>query len=659
MSTSSTELIRRSFRGQAAFRHVSAIAQHHRIQASPGYRAAAKYVSDRLTELGIPNQIHAYPATTHDRFWTAYSFLEWACDRATLHLIDSEGSLGEMLCDFAAVPISVIQRSIPADGDFDLVVLGGKGGQDPADYEGVDVAGKLVLTREPAARVAELAVNRFGAAGVVFDGMQAGARSDLDLPDALQYTSFWWHGPLTPNTFGFVVSPRRGRALRARLAAGERLQVRAEIRSRFYPGSLDVVDALLPGIEPGQEVLLVSHLCHPMPGAHDNASGSGTLLEVAECLAHLIGEGRLPKPRRGIRFIWIPEFTGTYAWLADHEVDVAAGRWIAGLNLDMVGADQCKTGGTWRLVGLPEAGAGFADHLLAWLREPLLAGQRWEDAAFEAGSDHFILSDPAVNVPMPMLIQWPDKFYHTSADTIDQVSVDSLERSGALAATYAYWLATAGASDVRWLAHWMSSRLAAAAGRRAVEAVQGAAEMTAEKRSRTWHTYRRQSAFRAECALAALGSLTRLAPELKDEIALKREELAGHLADEDSWVRAALQPEPGVEPADDSVPEWQAEAAALVPERLISGSAAFGSLIQLQDQQVQDGYWQLAESAGRSLHLTAVLMQFWTDGQRTVAEIAERIHLETGAPEDDVALRLFKLMAAAGIVQLRPVVGTG
>ena len=36
-----------------------------------------------------------------------------------------------------------------------------------------------------------------------------------------------------------------------------------------------------------------------------------------------------------------------------------------------------------------------------------------------------------------MLIHWPDKFYHTSADTPDQVSADSLGRSGALAATYA------------------------------------------------------------------------------------------------------------------------------------------------------------------------------------------------------------------------------
>ena len=35
MSYTHTELIRRSYRGEAAHRHVTAISQHHRIQASP------------------------------------------------------------------------------------------------------------------------------------------------------------------------------------------------------------------------------------------------------------------------------------------------------------------------------------------------------------------------------------------------------------------------------------------------------------------------------------------------------------------------------------------------------------------------------------------------------------------------------------------------
>jgi len=655
MSGSPIDLIRSAFSGDATLRHVSAIAQHHRIQASPGYRAAARYVADRLDAAGLEVRTHSYPATADARFWATDSFLEWACDAATLELLDAAGSPRETLCDFAAVPISLIQRSIPVEGEFELVIVGGKGGKDPADYAGMDVTGKIVLTSEPAARVAELAVNRFGAAGVLFDGMQAGGRTELDLPDALQYTSFWWHGATPPNAFGFVISPRRGRSLRARLAGGEKLRVVAKIASRFYPGSFEVVDALLRGRESEGEVLLVSHLCHPMPGAHDNASGAAALLEVATTLAGLIAAGRLPRPQRGIRCIWVPEFTGSYAWLADHEAEVLAGRWIAGLNLDMVGANQCLTNGVWKIVGLPEAGAAFADHLLAWLWEPLLEGQRWEESIFEAGSDHYIMSDPAIDIPTPMVTQWPDKFYHTSADTVDKVSPESLRRSGALAATYAYWLANAGADDARRLGHWMMSRLAAAAGKRAARAaaaIGSAADEPARAAAR--RAFSRESRFRREAALAALGSLDRFAAGLGEDIAGWRADLSARIEAEERWVLHLEAGEPPV-PAQEMTRNWREEAATLVPVRRLVGTTVISNLVQLQDEATQDAYHRLAESAGRSLHFAATLMQYWTDGRRTVADIAERVHLETGAPEDDVVLRLFKLMETFGLVELRPV----
>ena len=66
-----------------------------------------------------------------------------------------------------------------------------------------------------------------------------------------------------------------------------------------------------------------------------------------------------------------------------------------------------------------------------------------------------------------MIIHWPDKFYHTSEDTPDKVSPDSLARSGALAAIYAYWLAAAGPAEAEWLGHLMVARFAAQAGREA------------------------------------------------------------------------------------------------------------------------------------------------------------------------------------------------
>jgi aminopeptidase YwaD len=669
MSLPLTELVRRAYRGDVAHRHVVAISQYHRIQASPGYRAAAEYVAGQLAAAGVRVTTQRYPATPGARFWTLPSFQEWSCAAATLQLLDAEGCPTETLCDFDAIATSVIQRSIPAHGDFDVVLLGGKGGAVEADYAGLDVAGKLVLTDHAPSRVRELAVAKFGAAGILFDGMTAGGRSDLDLPDARQYTSFWWSGPAAADSFGFVLSPRQGRRLRERLAAGRPVRVRAHIDTRLYDGEMEVVDAVIRGRDytapgaPHEEVLLVAHLCHPRPGAHDNGSGSAALIEAASTLARLIADGSLPAPRRGIRFLWVPEMTGTYAWLSGHQADVQAGRWIAGLNLDMVGADQNATGSVWQLVDLPQAAPGFADHLLAWLREPFLGGQRYEETPFSGGSDHYILSDPTVGIPTPMLIQWPDTFYHTSADTPDKVSPDSLARSGALAAVYAYWLATAGPVEARWLAHWMLTRFSNAAGKQAAAVIEKMAAATDDDaRAAALAEHRRRSAFAASRISAALGSLTRLDPGMGEELVGLRSQVEGIAGREAAWVENAARGLEPLGPAAAAVaapaapqtgaPAWRAEAGKLVPRRWQPGPIDMGMTMRAQPPEVLATFHHLVDTAGDDLAEGGALLQYWADGRRTVAEIADLVALETGHHPGASAMAFFKLLAQAGLVEL-------
>jgi hypothetical protein len=149
---------------------------------------------------------------------------------------------------------------------------------------------------------------------------------------------------------------------------------------------------------------------------------------------------------------------------------------VGGINLDMVGEDQNQTGSSWLIERPPDAAASYAAELLACLRDemPGLKGMtgiapshtgiggyplyRQAEVPFSGGSDHFILSDPSVDVPTPMLIQWPDRFYHTAADTPDRTDPQSLARSGALAAMYTYWLAVAEAPQATWLGYQMAAR---------------------------------------------------------------------------------------------------------------------------------------------------------------------------------------------------------
>jgi aminopeptidase YwaD len=662
-----TETVRRSYRAAVAQRNVAALSQYHRIQASPGFRGAAGYVAEQLRAAGVPQvQILSYPADGSARFWSTPSFLEWECRAATLDLLDEAGQPFETLCDFAAIPISVIQRSVAVEGEFEAVLLPGSG-LDASDYAGLDVAAKVVLTDTNPGQLLERAVREHGAAGLLFDGMRAGGRTALDLPDARQYTSFWWPGSQDPDAWGFVLSPRQGQALRERLerSAGDRsksVSVRARIDSRFYPGTLEVVEAFLPGSEPlspGEEVLLVSHLCHPQPGAHDNGSGAAALIETMATLARLIASGDLPRPRRGIRAIWPPEMTGTFAWLADHEAGVRAGRWLAGLNLDMVGADQNLTGSAWELVDLPLAAPAFADHLLAWLREPFLDGQRHAETPFSAGSDHYILSDPTVCIPTPMLIQWPDKFYHTSADTPEKVSPESLGRSGALAAIYAYWLAAAGADEARWLGHWVAARYKTRAATLATQAAASvAAAATAGDRSAALAHYERQNACLGEIACVALGTLSKLEAR-PDEIESLRSQVLAATQAEANWVRSSAHVETDSHGAAASVAEDapdRSPAATLVPVRQVLGPVDVGMAVEVCPPEARQAWSRLRAAHGQRLLELGPVLQYWADGRRTIAAIVDATALELDEEISvELALEYFRLLESIGMLRFHVV----
>jgi aminopeptidase YwaD len=646
-----TEIIRAAYRGEMAHQHVTAISQFHRIQASPGYRAAAGYVAARLAAAGLETGIRSYPADGRARFWTTPSFLEWSCESASLHLLGGDGRPARLLCDFDAIPTSLIQRSVSVDGEFEILAPSGSGGKSTDDYAGLDVRGKLVLTGQPPSLVSPIAVGQLGAAGILFDGMKAGGRNEFDLPEARQYTSFWWGGETQPDAWGFVLSPQQGRELRVRLAKGERLCASARVDARFYEGAFEVVEAFIPG-EMSAEVLLVSHLCHPKPGANDNASGAAALLETAVALQTLIGRGDLPRPQRGIRFIWPPEMTGTFAYLQER----AAGPdglspIIAGLNLDMVGADQNQTGGVWEFVSLPWAGASFADHLLSALREPFLEGLRQRETAFSAGSDHYILSDPTVGIPAPMIIHWPDRFYHTSADTPEKVSPDSLARSGALAATYAYWLASAGDAEARWLGHRMVAAFAADAAAMSAGVVERMQHLAGPaERSAEWRRYRLTLDLKAACAAQGLTGLSRLGSAVLDILGGLEEAIEAAAVRERDWAEAETGPVANV--VGETSTGWREEARGLTPTRLQPGPIDVALALQADHPHLLPAFRTLVEGVGVTYSDFAPVLQYWVDGKRSVADITDLAWLETGRAPDDAPLAFFKLLAEAGLVTL-------
>jgi hypothetical protein len=256
-----------------------------------------------------------------------------------------------------------------------------------------------------------------------------------------------------------MISPRTAGALRQELARGP-VRLTAHVRVKMVPASYDIVSATLAGTDAvAGEIVLTAHLCHQAAGANDNASGSAALLGVARALRAAIAAGELPRPRRTIRFLWVPEIAGSQAWLVSHP-DLAR-RLRAGVHLDMVGGRPEITHATLHLsrtaASLPHivneiAGAWITDVArastqlaetgkgdgLVWPtggRDALVTDVR----PLELGSDHQVFE--AFGVPMVYFHDWPDVTIHTNKDIPENLDATKLGRVAYMAGGIAWTLA--------------------------------------------------------------------------------------------------------------------------------------------------------------------------------------------------------------------------
>ena len=635
--------------GEIAYNYVAEISRHHRIQASPGLRDACNYAIDALRECGLEAEMHSYPANGRDYDWTSLRFKEWSCRDAWLKLVEPAKE-ERYLARYQEEKIHVIQRSTatPKEGVVAEVAVPANKGEEPEDYEGLDVNGKMVLTNGDLHRVHQLAVEDRGAAGVIFDGMFVRPPNlyEGELDDALKYTSYWWT-PTDEPGFGFVVTPRTGRWLRRLVEKSkEPVKVHGYVDAKLYEGYLDNAVATIPG-ETDEEVIVIAHICHPQPSANDNASGCGAAIEAARALNKLIAEGKLAKPRRTIRFTLVPEMSGTYSYLVEREDDIP--KMVAAINLDMVGEDQDKTGSVLVLHKTPDSFPSYVNAVAEAVFEeaqkeitsigigPLMATYRHSVSEFNGGSDHYIYTDPTVGVGCPMLIQWPDKFYHTSADTIDKVSPHSLAKVALIAGTYSYFLACAGDKEAPWIASQVAAREKQAIIKTVQETLDKVAALDMDplkvNKQRDW--LKAKLEFDADVAVEALRSIKRIAPGCGDVVQSLASEIMSFVEGEyDHAVKVMeeLAEKQGITELPDYEPEKEPEpeGADKVPVRLHRGPLSTRYWIKKLSREDQEAYRALNKKLGFEYGGPITYALYWTDGTRSISEISQMIDLEIG-----------------------------
>jgi hypothetical protein len=424
-------------------------------------------------------------------------------ERAVRHeglACDTMGASERLIESYEAEPVVLGEDSESADVKADLVDVGE--GTRESNYAGKDVKGKIVLVSAQPGAVQDLAVGKFGAAGIVsFAQNQKTAWWGENL-DAIR----WGHLETfsSNKTFAFMVSLRMARAMKERLAQGEKIALHAVVKAGQHAGNYEVVTATIPGADAKlkeEEIAFSCHLDHQRPGANDNASGCATILEVARTLQKLISEKRLAPPARTIRFYWPPEIEGTMALLTspprtyksalyvkpNFDGSVAlpqtgggnltqtgralAQRVKAVIHMDMVGGGP-ETKAVFHVTRGPMSLPSFV-HDVAWAfaefvneesykfagtgkaeypmvapeggKEPLQA----EYSAYTMGSDHDVYQDSSFGIPAIYLNDWPDRYIHTNFDTAANIDPTKLKRAAFIGAASGYFLAGMGDKDLQ------------------------------------------------------------------------------------------------------------------------------------------------------------------------------------------------------------------
>jgi aminopeptidase YwaD len=456
--------------GETAKQNLEGISRNHRQRGSRGFHAAAELVAERARTYGLTGvEILQFPADGKAFYGTQRSRQPWDADFAELWAMRKDGDAWTpslLMASYEAMPITLAEDSESVDVTADLVNVGA--GTSEADYAGKELRGKIVLTSAQPGAVQALAVDKFGASGIISYAMNQRTAWWGEDANIIR----WGHLQSFPKTktFAFMVSLKTARSLRERLAHGEPIHLHAVVRAGQHPGNYEVVTAIIPGADPklkDQEIAFSCHLDHQRPGANDNASGCATILEVARTLQKLISEGMLPRPARTIRFIWPPEIEGTTTLLnAKPEL---AQRIKAVVHMDMVGGGP-ETKAIFHVtrgpLSLPsfvhdvaEAFAEFANEQTERFANtgvadyPLIAPEggkeplRAEFAPFSMGSDHDVYQEGSFRIPAIYFNDWPDRYIHTNLDTAANIDPTKLKRAAFIGAATGYFLANVRVGD--------------------------------------------------------------------------------------------------------------------------------------------------------------------------------------------------------------------
>jgi len=449
------------------------------------------------------------------------------------------------------------------------------------------------------------------------------------------------------------------------------------VETKEYPGKLEVVTGLIPGTDRSeQELLLVAHLFEGIAkqGANDNLSGVACTLETGRTILELVKKGVIKKPRRSIRFLWVPEFSGSSAYVKKHPDEME--HVFAGINMDMVGENLFKTRSIFYLSRSAWARPTFFNDIIQEFAEltremnnngvspyygklalqiasPLGAQHPFllNIIGFDSGSDHMVFSNSNVKIPMVFFNCWPDDFYHSNLDTPDKCDPTQLKRVAFIAAVSAITATRAKLEDARTFA-----ALSAGKGRRRIAAkYEYSVNLIQTAEAADLYTAYKKAAITMEQSykheIANLKTIQLIAEDDKDAIRSIEIESANF----NNEMKASLKSlnefykfwcrEHSIKPQKLGLAPEEEKMSKLIPTKKAKGMVA-------QMEVDMDSGLPESHEVFKYPYAAWELANF-IDGKRTMLEIAQAVLAECGGPLPEKSAEFFYSLEKKGVIELK------
>jgi hypothetical protein len=583
-------------------------------------------------------EVVAVPADGVSQFgyWTMP--MAWDAKEGRLEIVEPAAPQEfKLLADYKSVPTSLGMWSGPTPPEGITAEVVELKERSAGALEKLDVKGKLVLTRQNPDGIKWLLAKK-GALGAI-----NGFTENPDLKDGRQWINAWGDNGWAFNKGNspllcFSITPRQTAFLQKLLAEKNTVRVKATVDSRYYSGSYPYVTAVIPGSQTGEEVLTLGHTSEQ--GAQDNATGVAAMLEALGTLHRLIGSGRLPRPTRTIRILTMGEMYGSMHYIAKNPERVR--RTVAAMCLDTPAALYQMAGTEYTFYMNPHVAKSYVDAFILQVARSyfssLSPARPWHWKEYMTGTDTY-LGEPAIGIPTV----WPYSgsgihTHHNSEDTPDDVDPRSLRDLAAVTAAYLYFIASAGESEVRWLAEVAMNRGYEQILHANAQILDDAFSRTrAEDLAQTLFLAHEKLGYLAERENQSILSVLRLVPENRREAA--RLSLAPLLAgirdfsrgQSERLDRAVQQrgaqlgihtPVKSAPPPPD--PQF-ARASNIVVKRKRFGTIPLDEIPPDQRRGYPSGAWA-------PVPITAL---YWCDGERSLAEVIRLTRLELGPSSFD------------------------